>query len=60
VCKEFSGTNEVAEIPFHQFISDKIIQPTIDNFKSEQVYALKQLLENEDWSRLPLPDKFEI
>lgn len=56
VCKEFSGVLETREIPFHEFISEKIIQPTIDNFKVEQMNALKQFLENEDWTRLPLPD----
>jgi hypothetical protein len=36
------------------------VQPKIDLLKHEQMSMLKQLLENEDWSRLPLPDKFEI
>ena len=60
VSKEFSGIKYFADQPLHEFMCMKLISPTIDFFKQEQMEAFKNLLLQEDWTRMPLPDDFKI
>ena len=60
VCKDFSGTPLPADQPLHKFVASNLIEPTVDLFKQDQLEQLKNLLLVEDWTRLPLPDGYEI
>ena len=60
VSKEFSGIKYYADQPLHEFFCASLGQPTIETFKAEQMETFKNLLLQEDWTRMPLPDDFKI
>ena len=42
------------------YIKTEICQPYCERFMSQQFSDLKQMLENEDFQRLPLPKDFDL
>ena len=60
ISKEFSGMSYFTDQPLHQFITNSLILPSLEVYKVDQLETLKNLLLVEDWTRLPLPDRFKI
>ena len=60
ISREFSGIIYFTDQPLHQFISNSLIMPSVEVFKLDQLETLKNLLLVEDWTRLPLPERFKI
>ena len=60
ISREFSGIVYFTDQPLYKFLSENLITPSVELFKQDQLETLKNLLLVEDWTRLPLPDDFEI
>eukprot|EP00347_Sterkiella_histriomuscorum_P004249 403361175 len=59
--QEFGGEEpETGQMSLLQYIVNELTLRYINEFKQQQTQILKNLLESEEWERVPIPDKFSI
>ncbi|CDW71082.1 UNKNOWN [Stylonychia lemnae] len=58
--QEFGGDDESSQVSLLRYLSNDLSNKYIEDFKNFHIQNVKNLLEREEWDRLPIPDNFVI